>query len=242
MMQNVRQFAANLTGGGQQKASPPNDPNQQSRQQQEVQKQPDPMDIYKDIFKAQDPSKADVPPGFDLPGDAINKAAEGLSFTNSIPEELRASLEGMGEQGKAIMAMFDHVGRQAYATSMAHMSNLTGKFVDNRSQYDRKGLGRSINEHLALNSVSSLAGENSNPVVKEGMRMIGKQISAQYPDATPEWVAQKSREFFMEMAKSTSPDQFKKDNAATEAQAPGGLDFNWSEWADGQKGQQQQAS
>lgn len=196
-----------------------------------------PMDVFKDLFAKADAS-AEKAPAFELPAETLNQAADSMDFTRGLPEELQQALVAAGDQGKLFVQLAQHMSRQAYASALAHGSKLTGQYMDVRSQFDQKGLGKTVKEHLALSNIDSMLENTQSPVVKEHLRMIGQQLAQKYPDANPAWISQQAKAFFLEMAKAVQPDAF-GDKATMEAQeaakAPGGVEFNWGDWLNGPK-------
>ena len=151
-----------------------------------------PLDVYADLFD-NNKLNAGAPqaPEFKLSPDIVSKAASSLDFTAGLPQDLASKIQ----QGQALevndyMQLMNHVGRQAYARSIEHLSHLTGKFVDQRSQYERQGLPKELQRLLANNKVAANPAASKNPVVRAHLELISSSLAAKYPDQTPEWIAE----------------------------------------------------
>jgi hypothetical protein len=187
--------------------------------------QQNPMDAYADLFKPQDPSKKQAdPPAFQLDPALIEKAAGSIDFTSKLPPELRARFQG--EDGEALMAVMNLMGRQAYQASISHMSALTDKFVGLRSNFDQQNLGDNVKSHLVQNTLQSKFA-NTNPVTKQGLQMISGMMKEAFPDATPEWISEQAPKFFVEMAKQLAPEEF---NASKQQNPQNSTEVDWGNW------------
>lgn len=187
-----------------------------------------PFDAYKGLWDTVDNS-ADVAPPFKLDDKLINGTAEKLNFLSDLPEDLQTELaEHFGEKMPAIEKLMNHIGRRAYATSLNHTTALTDKYLNVKGSFDQKGLGRSIKEHMALTGLDAHKAAQTHPIVKETLRMIGKQIAQKHPDASPDWIQEQSIKFFTEMHGALNPTP--EATQVIEAKKPGGADFDWDGW------------
>lgn len=165
-------------------------------------KQVDPFEMYKELFTPADPSKTPKAPAFSLSDDIVNKAASGMDFTAGIPPELKARLEsGESLDGKTVLELLNHSSRNAYTKSMQHLSSLTDRFVNLHSDFSKQGLSKEVQRVLANNSITKIPGAD-NPVMRGFLEMTSNALASKYPDQTPEWVADKTKELFLTMAKT----------------------------------------
>jgi hypothetical protein len=178
--------------------SPENlDPNDKSK---------DPLAVFDGIWdtKAKTDAESKVP-SFSLDPDALKKVAEQLQFAPQLTPELLAKFkEGDVE---TIGQILNATGRQAYATLMSHIPTLTDKYVTARLDHAQAGLGRSVSQKLTANSLEQLA--SKNPVLRQQMDKVVEALYDKYPDATPDWVAERTKEYFVHIAKMLNPEAFK---------------------------------
>lgn len=165
-----------------------------------------PLDVYSGLFD-NDALNKDAPkaPSFTLSPDIISKAASSLDFLSGLPEELAQKVQQGNLSPQDYMEMINHAGRQAYAKAMEHQSHLTDRFVSARSQFEQQGLPKQLQSLLAKNKATSDPAVLSNPVVKAHMEVISSQLASKYPDQSPEWIADKAKSFFLDMAKALNP-------------------------------------
>jgi len=164
--------------------------------------QTDPFEMYKELFTPADPTKTPKAPAFSLTDEIVNKAASGMDFTAGIPPELQQRLEsGESLDGKTVLALLNHSSRNAYTKSMQHLSSLTDRFVNLHSDFSKQGLSKEVQRVLANNSITKIPGAD-NPVMRGFLEMTSNALASKYPDQTPEWVADKTKELFLTMAKT----------------------------------------
>lgn len=182
-----------------------------------------PLDSFKGMYDNVPMGDDAKPPVFALDPKALETAASSLKFSSHVTPELAAKLQS-GDP-VAIAAAFDAVGRQVYQTVMSHQSTLTNRFVDARLSHDRKGLGQSVHSVLTANSLAKLA--ENNPTLKEHVQEIGDKIASKYPDATPDWIADQTKNYFVQMAKQLDPSL---DSAKVDKEKKQAADINWEDW------------
>ncbi len=188
-----------------------------------------PFDAYKGLWDTVDNS-AEQAPAFKLDDKLINGTAEKLDFLADLPEDLQEGFtSAFGENAQLVAKLFNHVGRKAYATSLNHTTALTDKYLNVKDTFSQKGLGKSIKEHMALTGLDAHEAAQKHPIVKETLRMIGKQIAQKHPDATPDWIQTQALKFFSEMHGALNPTP--EATQQVEAKKPGGQEFDWGEWA-----------
>lgn len=192
--------------------------------------QDNPLDIFSGLFQ-NDPSKpSDTAPAFSLDPEALKKVTEGLNFAGQLtPETLEKLKSGDPE---TVSGVLNSLGRNVYGTLMQHMPALTDKFVGARLEHDRKGLGREVKSTLTQQSLETLAA--GNPVLKQQMEVISSQLLEKFPDATPDWISGKTKEYFVELAKVLDPtlkatpeDKTKPKSSSDLSQNP---DFEWAKY------------
>lgn len=190
-----------------------------------------PFDAYKGLWQDVDNS-AESAPDFKLEDKLINTTADNLDFLRDLPEDLQEGLNtAFGENVGIVAKVLNHIGRKSYATSLTHSTALTDKYLKVKGNFDQKGLGRNIREHMALTGISSHEAAQKNPFVKETLQMIGQRLARQNPDASPDWIQTKALEFFKEMSGALFPANQQQQQQEDERKAPGGEEFDWSSWS-----------
>jgi hypothetical protein len=185
------------------------------------------LDVYAGLFDNEALNKdAAKPPSFTLSPDIISKAAGSLDF---LPEELATKVQQGNLSPQDYMEMINHAGRQAYAKAMEHSSTLTDKFVAQRSAFEQQGLPKHLNNLLAKHKATSDPAALSNPVVKAHLEVISSQLASKFPDQTPEWIADKAKGFFLEMAKALNPNfgEGGEGGEGVQPKQPDMANFDW---------------
>jgi len=178
-------------------------------------KSKNPLDVFDGLWDNTNKSGTVDAPSFSLDPEALKTVAGKLSFAPQLTaEQLEKFKTGDPE---TIAALLNETGRQAYTSLMQHIPALTDKYVTARLQHDRAGLGRSVRTELTVNSLEKLA--SKNPVLKQQLDRVVAGLYEKYPDATPDWVAEQSTKYFVDIAKQLSPDSF-KPTAAEAAVTP----------------------
>lgn len=186
--------------------------------------QKNPLDSFAGMYDTTANKAGEIkPPVFALDPTALATASQSLKFSSHVTPELAQKLQS-GDPA-ALAEAFDAVGRQVYQTVMSHQSTLTDRFVAARMDHDRKGLGQSVHSVLTANSLAKLA--EQNPVLKEHVQEIGDKIASKFPDASPEWIANQTKEYFVTMAKQLDP-SLDSTKVAAQREAETGTD--WAKW------------
>lgn len=231
---------APTTPQGQQQQQPPAKPgqgqqppaNQQSGQAGGVENLPNPMDAYAKMFDNTATGEAKVAPKFAIDPEVLGKVSGGLSFSDHVTPDFLTKIQSGDIQ--AVKDAFDGVGRSVYSTVMGHSSTLTDRFVDARLSHDRSGLDQSIRTSLTKNSLSKLA--EGNPALAQQVNAIGEQLLSAHPDATPEWIEQQTKNYFITVAKQLDPTLAGKlSDEGTGQRGQAQPDINWGEYLTGKK-------
>lgn len=206
---------------------PQNQSGQQGQQRQQQQQEQDPFELYATLFEQKDPTKAPTPPSFSVSDDVLNKVAGSIDFMHGMPQELQEKLQsGEPLDNQTVMSLISHATKNAYMSSVRHLSGLTDKFVNSRSEFDKQGLPSQLQKLLATNSISKVPGAE-NPVVKNFLSMTSSALSEKYPDQSPEWIADKTKGLFLQLAKAVQPEN--SDQASNEGLV-GKNDFDWDNY------------
>lgn len=194
-----------------------------------------PLDVYAKMFdngpRVDKDGKPlpDQTPRFKLESKVIKDAASKIDPFQGLPQELADKLQsGEPLDTQTTLSLMRHATQSAYAAAMEHQSTLTDRFVDMRLGHERQGLGGEVNRILARTHATSDPAISSNPVLREHFSYVSDRIAQQYPDATPDWIAQQAKKYFTDMAAAVSP-QSKQGQGQQQGQSKPGeeLQFDW---------------
>jgi hypothetical protein len=105
---------------------------------------------------------------------------------------------------KAIMQLIEHAGRAAYQNALSHSSTLTNKFTDAREAFNDKSFGGKIKSELTVNALTGTANFD-HPVVRKELIKVAQDIQRQHPDASPQEVAAKAKEYITALSQAVNP-------------------------------------
>lgn len=145
--------------------------------------------------------EAETVPTFALNPETLQQAAQAQDFTRDLDPEILAKLSS-GDLS-ALPELLNAVGRAAYSQSLQHGAALTDKFVNQHSEYQSKQLAPMVREQLThneLNSAQDTTLDLSNPVVSAAVADKAKELARQHPHLPPAQVAQKAKEFYINIA------------------------------------------
>lgn len=193
-----------------------NDPNQMQN----------PIDAFKGMWDAPQDDGTNRPPEFNINPEVMQRVTSGFDFSQGLPEELSAKFQsGEAFSNQEIFQLMSHVGRAAYSNAMNHQSKLTEKFIGVHGEHSLKNLPKLLKQHMTTQSVRRLSAAQSNPAVGEHMERIAAQLSQKYPNAPEEWIADQTKNYFLEMARAVSPDSFNQEGPGTR-QLPKEVDWD----------------
>lgn len=177
-----------------------------------------PLDAYSKLYDNANKG-TEVAPTFALEGKVLDEVSNSLDFTGSVaPELMQKALSG---DGQALLQIMNHVGQQAYKTSLNHGTHLTDKFVNARSSYDLKAVGSRVKSELT-NSALSSAPNYEHPVVRQELMRVANAMQSQNPDSTPQQIADAAKQYVTDLYSAINP--VKPDAAKEKADA--GTDWN----------------
>lgn len=205
------------------------------QQQQQQPKAPqDPLAAFANLWDNSGSEGKKKAPKFELTPDVIQEASDSLDFTDAFgdPTEFMDQLINQ-KNPKALTDAMNKALRKLYSTSLQHHSVLTDRFVDARSSYDREGLGPQVTQALAKKSLKSIA--EKSPVAAKMLEGIQKDLLDKNPDATPEWLDEQSKKFFMSIAGMIAPEEFVQGQKGNQDKTGLQVDEDWNSFFDGKK-------
>jgi len=183
-----------------------------------------PLDAYKSLWdNAGKPQQSEQAPSFNLDPKLVGEVSSKINFAEGIDQNMVQ--QALGGDIQAFMQVLNSVGRNAYSQSLQHGSTLTDKFVGARSEFEAKGLGSKVKGVLTEQAVGSIPNAN-HPVVKQQLRETAKMFAAQYPEASPQEIAQMAQKYVTDLASA-----FQTQNQGQEGQKQQQpQDTNWDTW------------
>lgn len=181
-----------------------------------------PLDAYSKLFDNAANGNQDAPPSFNLDPKVVGETAGKMDFLSTADQELMTKAQG--GDASAMIQLMNSVARGAYSAALQHSSTLTDKFVGLRSDYDSKRIGSSVKQELTTQKLSSLPNAD-HPVVKQQLADTARRLSSQYPDATPDWIADQARQYITDLASALNPNAGSQQGGQA---AP--KDTNWDEY------------
>lgn len=177
-----------------------------------------PVDPLAPFAKMYDTSKTpDAPPQFALDGAALETAAKSLNFMQGVDPALMSKAKS--GDSEALMQLIEHTGRMAYQSALSHSSTLTGKFTEAREAFNNKDFSGKVKSELTVNAMTGMANFD-HPVVRKELIKVAQDIQRQHPDASPQEVAAKAKEYITELSRAVNPsssaDSSKTNQTATD--------------------------
>lgn len=186
----------------------------------------DPLDAYSKMWDTSAQKTPEAAPQFNIDPTVLNNVSGNMNFANEIPQDLMQRATTGDSQ--AMVEMMNLVARNAYKASLQHSAALTGKFVDTRQQYESSNLGTKVRGELTQNALSSIPQAN-HPVVKQQLRDTAERMQAQYPDASPQQIAEMAKKYIMDLASAFQPQgQGNQEQNGTQSGKVGSV--NWDEF------------
>lgn len=162
-----------------------------------------PVDPLAPFAKMYDtPAQTDKAPQFALDQAALSAAAGSLNFMQGVDPAVMQRAEA--GDSKAIMQLIEHAGRQAYQSAMSHSSTLTNKFTEAREAYNNKDFSGKVKSELTVNAMTGMANFD-HPVVRKELIKVAQDIQRQHPDASPQEVATKAKEYITALSQAVNP-------------------------------------
>jgi len=194
--------APQSTGPAPSQGTPPNVQDISGLNPPKDQPKSDPLAAFERIFDNTPDKDAPKAPSFKLAPDVLKQASDSLDFSDVVPKDFR---ERFDQNDPSAMAdLVNSLARKLYSTTLDHSSTLTDRFVNQRSEHDRRGLGSEVTKTLAKNNLRAIS--EKSPVAAKQIEQIQEAILSKHPDATPEFVQQQTEEYFRQIALVMFPD------------------------------------
>jgi len=208
----------NFFGSGQQARQQASAPTQQAQapttESQPTVPAPAPLavDKYADLYQnnAGTPANGGIPE-FSLDPSKVMEVAQGISFTQGMPQDLVQRVQS-GDP-KAFMEALEFTSRNAYAQAMSHFPTVTNAYLGQRDAATQGATRDTVRQELTTNTLSSSIPNYNNPVVKNEINRVASMYAAQHPDASPQQVAQAALEHLTALSSALNPTSGPQSNA-----------------------------
>jgi hypothetical protein len=187
----------------------------------------DPTAVYAKMWE-NSTNKPDVAPSLRIDGKVLDDVSSSLKFSRNAPPELMQ--KAMSGDMQSMVDLMEWNAQQAYKHAMQHQSALTDQFVGQREEFQQKGFGKAVQQELTMNSL--FGGETGKALPDYAKRQFSdaaKRFAAANPDASPQEVAEATKEYFRNMASLAggSPSNGQQQEQNTQART-----VDWDSWAD----------
>lgn len=174
-----------------------------------------------------------------LTPDKLQALAEGQRFSQVLPPEM---LEGVNPQA------LDALGQAVYKATMQHQSTLVDSLVTERLKASEADIAKRVKQEMvkAETRRNVELPKEAEPVVN----MVSAQLAQTHPNASPEWIAEQSRAYFLNVARQVNPEAFEPPAQSVRKSSSGKPNFpsgareseplsneeagkgapNWAEW------------
>ena len=157
-----------------------------------------------------------------LTPEALSKVASSIDFSSNItPETMQAIQSG---DPKAMLQAIQSVGQEAYKQAVMHSSMLGQKTLQSNLDAQASGINSQIDAAINNKQVQGAIPNSDNPVVANAINAIASQIKQAYPHATPEQVANMTKQSFNQLNSAMNP-------APTPDPANAPEEVDWSDFA-----------
>lgn len=162
----------------------------------------DPVEFYNKMWSNNPNQQGEAPPKLAIDPKTLDQVSSQLDFMQGAPQELVQKATNGDVQ--ALMALMNHVSKNAYRTSMQHQSAVTDAFVGQREEFFGKRIPGVIKDELTMNNLAG--GAKTPSYVRQQLADIAKKYQAANPDASPEEVAQAARQYVADLSKAVNGD------------------------------------
>lgn len=182
--------------------------------------QVNPLDAYSEMYKNANTNTDIQAPSFKIDPKVLGEVSNSMDFTKGVqPELLDKALSG---DTKALLAVMQSVGRNAYSASLEHTTALTETHLGQRAEFETKRLNDGVKTQLTSNELSN-APNYSHPVVKAELNRVASMFAKANPDASPQQIAKAAQDHLTQLSSALNPTK-----TAAETAAEGEMD--WSKY------------
>ncbi len=154
--------------------------------------------------------------------EAMTKMASGISFTDSLPEDLIQKVQN-NEPG-AQVAVMNHVGQTAFLKALEFSSHISKQATADAVEHALNQSKGQIDKSLGDYELAKELPELSNPVIKLGLQQVRKQLLEQNPSMPVKEQARQMKVFLKGANDMVNPDpNATPDMSSEEEQA-------WEDW------------
>lgn len=207
----------NVQNGQNNQQQQPGQPGQPNNPNAKVNEPANPLDVYSKMFD--NPSNTEAAPSFSIDPKVMDQVVGSQDFMQGVDPELMQKATSGDTQ--ALLQLINHSTRNAYRAAIEHGGVLTDKFVGAREQHSQKGFSSRVKQELTTNALSKTP-NFQHPVVRKQLTEVAQRLQSQHPDASPEEIAEMSKDYLTQLAGALNPeDPSKKGGNKPEAEERG---------------------
>jgi len=163
-----------------------------------------PADPFEKFSKMWDTTttETDAPPSFSIDPKIMTEIASKQDFMRGVDPALMQRATG-GDMS-AMMEIVHNATRAAYQSAIEHGGMLTDRFVGAREAHTAKGFDSRVKGQLTQGALATTP-NFTNPVVRKQLKEVATRLSTQHPDASPQEIADMSRDYIQRLADAVNP-------------------------------------
>lgn len=135
--------------------------------------------------------------------EAMSRITDAIDFSGAITPETQELLQS--NDPKAIMALVQDVGKQAYASALKHSSVLASQQLEDRLSRMEKTSNDQISTALGKHELARELPQMSNPLIAMAVDGFQEKLQAQNPSMTKSQVALETRTYLKELSVAVNP-------------------------------------
>lgn len=224
------QTQGNQQPNGGQQNQPQQGPNPSSHSQVSNTEQiADPTEIYSKMWE-NNTDKTEAP-RLRIDGKILDEVSSKMDFMQGIPQELMQKATNGDVQ--SLIQMMGMVAQRSYRASVEHGSALTDSFVGQRDAFNQQATGSAVREEMLMQDLfKGKDGKPLPPYAKKQIADIAKRMQQANPDASPQEIAQSTREYMQSVANLVSGNSTPDQDERGQGQGGKAGSFDWDKWAE----------
>lgn len=189
----------------------------------------DPTEIYSKMWE-NNTDKTEAP-RLRIDGKILDEVSSKMDFMQGIPQELMQKATNGDVQ--SLIQMMGMVAQRSYRASVEHGSALTDSFVGQRDAFNQQATGSAVREEMLMQDLfKGKDGKPLPPYAKKQIADIAKRMQQANPDASPQEIAQSTREYMQSVANLVSGNSTPDQDERGQGQGGKAGSFDWDKWAE----------
>lgn len=153
-------------------------------------------------------------PFLNVDKDKVKQLVDGMTFAQATPEQMELMQKALQGDIQSFAAVLNNVAQSVYYNAAMNSAHVAEAIT-------RNGVTR-LRDHIpqqvrTLNSAEKLYDANpgfNNPALRPMVDAIQSQFQLKNPTASPQQIAEMTKQYFINSAHVFAPDAFKADNAS----------------------------